>query len=1114
MELLKLTFENLNSLAGHWEIDFTRPEYRGEGIFAITGPTGAGKSTILDAICLALYGKTPRLNSITKTENEIMSQQTGHCAAEVTFRGKNGIFRATFRQNRARGKPDGKLQDARRTFTRITNEETAEGEELGSGHKDVDALVAEHVGLDFTQFTRAVMLAQGKFAEFLHAPPGERGSILEKLTKTEIYSKISIAVHVRHRNEADDLRYLEAGLEKIRFFSPEEMGERLARQKTLDAACEKLAAELKTLGEQLAWHARIAALETLRGQMQAEQKTLDTRAETVKPLEEKRRRGEHAEKIQQPYLESRQAQRVLDDLRAEHLKTAEKLAAGEKQLAETADARRQLQEKLTATAADARLADIIPAMQERAKHYAAALDTLLARQETLLKLRKTQETSARDLAQAEADVQRKHDENTDAATKKTALEAEKEALLDGRDADTLRAEMEETANARRHLATLENRLTAFANDLAENRRLAENIHDLQQKLATLTASVKDAEQKLETQQAHVQALNAELLRRRVVRSLEEHRKALHPGEACPLCGATEHPWGDTAGVPDITHTEQESATAERELEDLRKQAETDRRQQALTAHSLEKDGGSLAANQRKLAETVAVLAAEYEDFGGTFFLAEAADITDIPRALARLEAEKTWAETVHGQLTAKAAELKTTLDALRAQDKKIAAAATHAEHCRTAWWDAQQALLHKKSDAAATDAQCETETKNLETDTLTARRLRGELAESAKMCGEEVPETPGEDVQNEKRVWATVLEMLRRRATTYADTEKTVKNAEKTLTQQQATVKAMRETADASAQKIAAAESACRLAREAWDGVLEASVFTSEADFLKARLAPEAHQALARECDAFNEAKISLATRRKENEISLAAEREKSLTEKSADVLLQEQERQKIAHEEILRDQGDLRREIGNSREQEARFGEENRKREIQQEQVARWGRLNKLIGSSDGKLLKNFAQGLTFAALLRHANHHLRQMTPRYVLHPEEKLEPASDERTLTMEIAVQDNDHGGVIRTAKNLSGGETFLVSLALALGLAGMAGKEVQLDSLFLDEGFGTLDEETLDITLHALGTLQQSGKLVGVISHVSALRERLSTQITVRPTAAGRSEITGPGVTKK
>ena len=109
MKILQLRFKNLNSLYGEWCIDFTSPEYLDNGIFTIAGPTGAGKSTILDAICLALYGRTPRLKSISKSTNEIMSRQTGECYAEVTFETQAGKFRCHWSQHRARKMPEGNL---------------------------------------------------------------------------------------------------------------------------------------------------------------------------------------------------------------------------------------------------------------------------------------------------------------------------------------------------------------------------------------------------------------------------------------------------------------------------------------------------------------------------------------------------------------------------------------------------------------------------------------------------------------------------------------------------------------------------------------------------------------------------------------------------------------------------------------------------------------------------------------------------------------------------------------------------------------------------------------------------------------------------------------------
>ena len=166
-----------------------------------------------------------------------------------------------------------------------------------------------------------------------------------------------------------------------------------------------------------------------------------------------------------------------------------------------------------------------------------------------------------------------------------------------------------------------------------------------------------------------------------------------------------------------------------------------------------------------------------------------------------------------------------------------------------------------------------------------------------------------------------------------------------------------------------------------------------------------------------------------------------------------------------------------------------------------RWDMLHALIGSADGKKYRNFAQGLSFEIMLNYANQHLLKMSDRYLL-LRVKNEP--------LELNVIDAYQAGELRSTKNLSGGEAFIISLALALGLANMASKNVCVDSLFLDEGFGTLDEDALDIALDTLASLHQSGKLIGVISHVPALKLRINTQIQLHAKIGGNSAITGPG----
>lgn len=172
-----------------------------------------------------------------------------------------------------------------------------------------------------------------------------------------------------------------------------------------------------------------------------------------------------------------------------------------------------------------------------------------------------------------------------------------------------------------------------------------------------------------------------------------------------------------------------------------------------------------------------------------------------------------------------------------------------------------------------------------------------------------------------------------------------------------------------------------------------------------------------------------------------------------------------------------------------------------QKKECEHWDKLHSLIGSADGKKFRNFAQGLTFELLISHANRYLEKMTDRYLL---------IRDQNVPLELNVVDNYQAGEVRPTKNLSGGECFIVSLTLALGLSRMSSRKVRVDSLFLDEGFGSLDEDTLETALDVLSGLHHQGKLICVISHVPALNERISCQLKVWPSYGGKSVVIGPG----
>ncbi|MBY0555812.1 MAG: exonuclease SbcC, partial [Burkholderiaceae bacterium] len=169
-----------------------------------------------------------------------------------------------------------------------------------------------------------------------------------------------------------------------------------------------------------------------------------------------------------------------------------------------------------------------------------------------------------------------------------------------------------------------------------------------------------------------------------------------------------------------------------------------------------------------------------------------------------------------------------------------------------------------------------------------------------------------------------------------------------------------------------------------------------------------------------------------------------------------------------------------------------------------RWSRLSDLIGSADGKKFRNYAQQFTLDVLLGYANAHLRHLARRY------QLERIPNPASPSLALQVRDRDMGDEMRSVHSLSGGESFLVSLALALGLASLSSNRVRVESLFIDEGFGSLDADTLRVAMDALDGLQAMGRKVGVISHVQEMTERIATRILVQPAAGGKSSVTVQG----
>ncbi|MDR1053505.1 MAG: hypothetical protein LBL39_04965, partial [Planctomycetaceae bacterium] len=203
---------------------------------------------------------------------------------------------------------------------------------------------------------------------------------------------------------------------------------------------------------------------------------------------------------------------------------------------------------------------------------------------------------------------------------------------------------------------------------------------------------------------------------------------------------------------------------------------------------------------------------------------------------------------------------------------------------------------------------------------------------------------------------------------------------------------------------------------------------------------------------------------------------------------------------------GGLKEKLNVNEQRSEEFKTRQNEFEQTRQQYELWSKLNELIGSHNGAKYSRIVQQMTFQSLIIHANQQLAKISNRYRLCHAVAKDSKKGNDKIELMFEIIDDYQGGIVRPTQNLSGGEVFLVSLALALGLSSMMSERIRVDSLFLDEGFGTLDEQTLDTVLSALDGLRQTGKLIGIISHVPMIRQRITSQIRVLPNGNGQSRV--------
>lgn len=1209
MKILAIRLKNLASLAGPFEIDFTAEPLASAGLFAITGPTGAGKSTLLDALCLALFGAVPRLGDTGQAKmpdagsdisigdpRTLLRRGTGGGYAEVDFVGVSGRrYRARWEANRARDKASGKLQNSRQSLIDLDSDQL-----LASQKTEYKTQLELSLGLNFEQFTRAVLLAQSEFSAFLKANDNERSELLEKLTDTALYTQLGRRAFDKAKDARDAHKQLQDQATGVVPLAAEARAE-LDQQ--FDAAQQQLKAQqaqLKQLELQHTWlkelrewqERQLAATE----QLQRAQAEWDTQA----PQRQDLSRLEQLAPQRHQFARQAELNTVLAPL-------AEQIQSHSQQQAELHTRQEQAQQQQ---------ASAQTALAAALKHQGDAAPLLrqaFEEQSTLAHLTKALAKRTEDKQQHETACAEGQSQLNGLLEKQRQVAERLQRLATELDRSAALAPLSDAWSAYRdrlqqlmlignrlnkgqaELPQLEQRATAaveqftqqrealdllyqeagaephavaeqiqlLASLLQDNRkqqrafedltRLWDSQQQLDQQASALTQKLTDAQQQREQLNQTGLHTKAELAiaeqtltvtkqlleRQRLARSasVEELRAQLQDDQPCPVCGSHEHPYHQPEALLQSLgrHDENEEATAQKAVDTLKEK---------LT--ELRGEVGGLIAQQKEYLQQQEQLATHQQA------LKPSLEAHPLAATLFNQDAAKrsAWLDQQLSQLTQSITQDEQRQAALLNLQQNAGRLQQQVQAAQEASQQARQLLVDQQRELASDRERLEQEL-NAFTSLLPADTLEGLRAEPAATF-----------MQLDQQV-SQRLEQLGHQRDELAEQQERQQAIEKEQTHQQhrqqqleALVQQVTElaTQQQAAQQTLSALLGEHSSAEQWQQHVDQAVTLSrqnETDanqqlqaIHNARLQLTADlKALHERQQALQAEQHSLDTRISEwralhpelddeglnrllayddaqvSQLRQQLQHSEKAVEQ-AKVLLQEREQRLAEHQALHNGNLDtealdsalasLNQQLAEGEKQcaelRARQSEDQRRQDANQafaEQIAkaydewqRWARLNALIGSATGDTFRKIAQAYNLDLLVHHANVQLRQLVRRYRLKRGGSM----------LGLLVMDTEMGDELRSVHSLSGGETFLVSLALALGLASMASSTLKIESLFIDEGFGSLDPESLQLAMDALDGLQAQGRKVAVISHVQEMHERIPVQIQVKRQGNGLSTL--------
>lgn len=1139
MILQKLEIHNIASIEDA-TIDFEAQPLADCEVFLITGKTGAGKSTLLDAICLALYASTPRLENTSmqgemrdnekdikiKDPVQLMRRNTGEAFVRLTFIGSNGVhYEAQWSVARARNKVTGKIQNKKWALRNLDTDFTY------AKDKEIREEIALAIGLDFKQFCRTTLLAQGEFTRFLNSKDDEKAEILEKITGVDAYSRIGAKIFEQTVEKKKIWEDSQQKIEGIQILNDEEIAQKNNQLQQLDEQSQQLKSTLEKEQKKLRW-------------IQQEQDFRQRKEQAKEDLAHVKAIAESDETQQQEQtialwnhtIEARAKMNEAASCAKTILQQEAQLQSLEQTFRQIQGAQSyELQQEQTIALSIRNIDDYLAQEAPKVNLYenAQTLNTLI---NSYLKNKKDAENNLQYANQIKKELNTQYQPKLEKA--KTMLEecqkTYNQQVINVQEAE---AELEQL-----HLPQLRQQqesLKTLLNDIQTAKNLLELLHEeqnrhvlSQENLVQLQNSIQEKEKlllvlKQESHDAEIRKNALQLAYEKQRESINKWAKSirikLQIGDTCPVCQQRIE--------STLPHEDNIDALVV-EAEKLYKDAENEYNKILTSQNAIDSDikalKNSLANEQKvftKCCESLAKATQKAQEAAkkipeGENETQTLATLEKVSAQIAEAEVKEKEAKKLRTLRDQKLQEYEVLRNGMLAAQQKV----NDTQH-RIELVEAQISLQTKDSEKAQNDIQTligEAEKLSWKNDWHTMLTEFGKEVEDGaityKMNTEKQQKLAAELKQFEEgnKNLAAVLDAIVKLMPTWGTPSKEplmLKRIPKVLTRAselQSQITAALQQMNAAKEKEEDTKKWLKEFMEKKQEMLkdfsdkEQEILLDENLLLQLDTLQQCD--IAEKTEAINRIKQQLVSKQ-----TVWDELEKAyqLHTGEYEALFDEDEKmpigEKMSEEESLdtristciasleaqlselgNQRGGIIRDLEIDRSNKAKVGSLLQESAQKKADFEKWSRLNQLLGDATGNKFRRIAQSYVLASLIHSANGYMRTLSDRYIL----KVVPG------TFVISLEDAYQGYVSRAASTLSGGESFLVSLSLALALSDI-GTQLSVDTLFIDEGFGTLSGEPLQHAVNTLRSLHsKSGRHVGIISHVEELKERIPVQIRV------------------